>query len=551
MGNTMMQSSELPLESLDSGADSGWLESFGLAEKLPVALIFGCVLGLSSPTFGISWLAWVGLIPLLVLIRGAGNQLEALLTGLVYGLGYHLVGLSWYLGLHPMTWLGLGDIIGDQIVALTWVVESMHESLLFAGFAWTVHCLPVRAGFVPGIRRPFFPYVFCLPFIWVFFQWVVGTSEIFLSIPVHQLAYSQYTNLWLIQASRLGGSGLIDFILLLVNCVVAQLVLVNSSMTRSFSRRFDPLSQRFGAALDVAAVSIAVGLVVAWGATRLADTEMANRIEREENKKLQIFNVPIAIIQSNVTVEEERLKTTSSGEIAKRASDLARGHGVGLIFCPEGLLTDDQFGTNMLVDRLRQISGTERKEILSGSIENFGQQRVNTARLFTFLPTREVAYVKQRLVPFGESAPLGQFGQNITDRIEKHAKNAPEKFLAGTQAHLLKCLWGRMGVAIGLEIVYPSLISNEVRKGANLLVNISNLGWFHASSLNKELLAAGVLRAVENGRYVVIASNTGISAVIDPAGVVKSQSMSGKRGVIIDTVEFLYKSTPFSRMWWL
>jgi apolipoprotein N-acyltransferase len=547
----MMQSSELPVEALDSGADTGWLESFGLAEKLPVALVFGCVLGLSAPTFGFSWLAWVGLVPLLVLIRGAGTQLEAVLVGLVYGLGYHLVGLSWYLGLHPMAWMGLGDLIGDQIVALTWVIESLHESLLFAAFAWTIHCLPVRAGLVPGLRRPFFPYVLCLPFIWVFFQWVAGTSEFFLSIPVHQLAYSQYANLWLVQISKFGGSGLVDFILVLMNCVVAQLVLMYSSMTRAFVRRMDPLSQRFGALLDLAAVCVIVGLVMVFGATQLSNSEMTTRIDREENKKLQIFNVPIAIVQSNVTVEEERLRTSSPGEIAKRTAELAKGHGVGLIFCSEGLLTDPQFGNNMLVDKLRQISGSERKEILSGSIENFQQQRVNTARLFTFLPTRDVAYVKQRLVPFGEFAPLGKFGQNISDRIESHSKNAPDKFLAGTQAHLLQCLWGKMGVAIGLELIYPSLISKEVRKGANLIVNISNLGWFHSSSLNKELLAAGVFRAVENGRYVVIASNTGISAVIDPAGVVKSQSFSGKRGVIIDTVQFLYKSTPFSRMWWL
>jgi apolipoprotein N-acyltransferase len=125
----MMQSSELPVEALDSGADTGWLESFGLAEKLPVALVFGCILGLSAPTFGFSWLAWVGLAPLLVLIRGANTQIEAVFIGLVYGLGYHLVGLSWYLGLHPMTWMGLGDLIGDQIVALTWIIESLHESL--------------------------------------------------------------------------------------------------------------------------------------------------------------------------------------------------------------------------------------------------------------------------------------------------------------------------------------------------------------------------------------------------------------------------------------
>ena len=546
-----MQSSELPVESLDSGVETGWLERLGLAEKLPVALIFGCLLALSAPTFGISWLAWCGLVPLLVLVRGARTQIEAILVGLVFGLGYHLVGLSWYLGLHPLGWLGIADWLGDQLVVVVWIVESLHEALLFAAIAWTVYCLPVRGGILPAIKRPFFPYILGIPFIWIFFQWVVGTSELFLSIPVHQLAYSQHSNLWLLQFASIGGSGLVDFILVFVNAVVAEVVIAQTAMTRSLSRRRDQFSQRFGSTLD-ALIAFAIFAVVMYlGAGYLTQAEMAFGISREGAAKLQSPNVPVAIIQSNVSVEEERLKTTSPADIAKRVADLGTGHGVGLIVCSEGLLTDPQFGAGMLVDRLRQISGREHKEILSGSIENFGQQRVNTARLFTFQKTKEVVYVKQRLVPFGEFAPLGKFGQDISDQIEHRSSRAPEKFLAGTKAHLLRCLWGRIGVAIGLEVIYPSLISTEVRKGANLLVNISNLGWFHSSSLNKELLAAGVFRAVENGRFLIVASNTGISAVIDPAGVVKSQSLAGKRGVILDTVQFLYRSTPFSRMWWL
>ena len=82
--------------------------------------------------------------------------------------------------------------------------------------------------------------------------------------------------------------------------------------------------------------------------------------------------------------------------------------------------------------------------------------------------------------------------------------------------------------------IYPHLISNEVRHGANILVNVSNLGWFHQASLNRQMLAAAVLRAVENGRFMVLATNTGISAVIDPAGVITSVSYPGKRGVLID-----------------
>jgi apolipoprotein N-acyltransferase len=546
-----MQSSDLLIESPSPVAEPAWLEKFGLAEKLPVAVIFGCLLGLSSASFGLWALAWFGLVPLMVLVRGARTKFEAIFVGWAFGTGYHLVGLSWYLGLYPLHWLGLEDLFGIQLAAVVWLIESLHEALLFAAFAWLIYCLPMRAGFVPAIKRPYFPYILSLPLIWVFIQWVIGNSEFFLALPVNELAYSQYTNLSFLQISKYGGAQLLDFIIVLANTAIAALLLDFSNLARSYGNRIDQFSARIGPTIDGAIVAIALNALFFLGGAQLQDIEEAARIDNEQNPKLQLPNVPIAIVQPSISVEEERLKTTSPAEISKRVADLSTGHGAAMIFYSEGLLTDPQLNNGLLMDRLRQLSGQEKKEIIVGSVENFENHRVNTARLITFQPTKELVYIKQRLVPFGEFAPLGSFGQDISSKIERHAKSPSEKFLPGNKAHLLQTLFGKIGASIGLEVIYPHLISSEVRQGANLLVNISNLGWFHASSLTKELIAAGAIRAVENGRYLVIASNTGISAVIDPGGVVKSQSLAGKRGVILDTVQFLYKSTPYSRMWWL
>jgi apolipoprotein N-acyltransferase len=150
-------------------------------------------------------------------------------------------------------------------------------------------------------------------------------------------------------------------------------------------------------------------------------------------------------------------------------------------------------------------------------------------------------------VPFGEFAPLGSLGQQINGRLPM----ARESFVASKSTNLLRCMWGGIGTSICIELVYPHLISDEVRHGAHLLINVSNLGWFHQSSLNKQILAAAILRAVENGRYFVVSANTGISAVIDPSGTVTSVSYPNRRGVLLDTVQFLYNQTPFSKMWWL
>ena len=549
--NILMQSSELALEATGLTAERGWLENVSMLEKLPLALAFGCILGLSSPGFDLSFLAWIGLVPLLVLLRAANGRLEASLIGLLFGLGYHLVGLSCYLGLYPLRWLGFDDIFGIQAAAAVWVLESLHNALLFMAFALLIFCLPTRAGFVPHFRRPFFPYLLCVPLIWMFLQWTVGTSEMFIALPVNQLAYSQHANLPFIQLARFGGSGSIDFLIVLVNAAVAQLMLDFTSLAPALGNRVDQFSKKVGATIDLVCITAVIVALNLFGQAQISDIEYDCRLDNANDYYRQTPNVPLALVQGNVTIEEERLKTTSPEEISKRYMDLSTNRGVGLMVYPEGVLNPSQTGQGLLLQRLRALSGTEKKELLLGSIESQDNGRVNAGRLISYLPTKQVIYVKQRLVPFGEFAPLGAFGKDVSERFGRHISSSPEQFLRGQKTDLLQAMWGKVGVSICAEVIYPHLVSAEVRRGASLLVNMSNLGWFHASSLNRQILAAGVFRAIENSRYLVVASNTGISAVIDPAGLVRTQSLPGKRGVILDTVQFLYTQTPFSRMWWL
>jgi apolipoprotein N-acyltransferase len=261
--------------------------------------------------------------------------------------------------------------------------------------------------------------------------------------------------------------------------------------------------------------------------------------------------VPIAVVQGNISIEEDRLKTTSAKAISDRYAELSNSLGTSLMVLPEGVVNPVQLAPGYLVSRLKEISLREKKEIVVGSVESIKNAHVNAARLISPVNPPNNLYVKRRLVPIGELAPLKAIEDTLPADIKKRLPSEQMKFLTSKSTELLQCLWGPMGVSICSEIVYPRLISREVRKGATILLNLSNLAWFHNSALNKQVLAAAVFRAVENGRYLVLSTNTGISAVIDPAGMVTAVSYPGKRGVLIGTVQFLYKKTPFSKMWWL
>lgn len=541
-----MQSSEILIENLGPTTSVAWLQRFSSFEKLPFAFAFGCLLGLSSPGFDQWWLAWIGVAPLLVLLRGCSSRMEAFLTGLSFGVGFYLVSLSWCLGLFPLRWLGLDDWLGVQAAGLVWAIESVHEALLVGAFALMVFCLPLRAGYFPHFKRPFFPYLLSVPILWVFLQWTVGTSEFFVAMPVNQLAYSQAHQTQLIQVAKLGGSGLVDFLLILANCTVAEIFLEFSGAARRLQERIDQISPKAGCWVDALVVLILVLFACNWGAGQIEQTALSTRPGAESNFYTQTPVIPIAVLQGNVSIEEDRLKLSKPVEVADRYSKLSTNLGVPIIALPEGLINSDQMTPGNLAGRLKGVAAREKKEVLVGSIEAMRDGLVNGARLIGG-KDRDNLYVKQRLVPFGEFAPLGPLGQRINERLPL----SPEVFLKSKSARPLHSIWGGIGVSICVELIYPHIISSEVRHGANLLINVSNLGWFHQSSLNRQILAAAVMRAVENGRFMVLATNTGISAVIDPAGVITSVSYPSKRGALIDTVQFLYGHTPFSKMWWL
>src|SRR6185436_18729624 len=102
------------------------LERVGFLDKSPLALAAGAVLGLSCANFGFWWLAWFGLAPLMVLALGCRTKLDAFLTGLVFGMGYHLVTLYWLVGLHPLRWLGLDNWLSLTCALELWLFESAH-----------------------------------------------------------------------------------------------------------------------------------------------------------------------------------------------------------------------------------------------------------------------------------------------------------------------------------------------------------------------------------------------------------------------------------------
>jgi len=123
----------------------------------------------------------------------------------------------------------------------------------------------------------------------------------------------------------------------------------------------------------------------------------------------------------------------------------------------------------------------------------------------------EGRYDKINLVPFGEYTPkffgwVGRITQEISD------------FVPGNSIMAFPIDDHRLGTFICYEAVFPHEVRQFVKAGAQVLVNISNDGYFGHSSAREQHLEIARMRAVENRRWLLRVTNDGITAVIDPSG---------------------------------
>ncbi len=102
---------------------------------------------------------------------------------------------------------------------------------------------------------------------------------------------------------------------------------------------------------------------------------------------------------------------------------------------------------------------------------------------------------------------------------------------------LLDSRLGKLGVSICFESIFPQIARTETLAGARVLCVVTNDSWFKRTQAAREHLMMAQLRAIENRRFVIRAAETGISAVIDPFGRIRSELGLYQRGIISDSVQ--------------
>ena len=251
----------------------------------------------------------------------------------------------------------------------------------------------------------------------------------------------------------------------------------------------------------------------------------------------------IAILQGNID-QYKKWSDAYIQEILITYDALVKEKNVmksDLILWPESALPGwfpDEF---FIAEWVRSVVKNSNRPHLLGSVTDYRQAR-NAAFLFSSDGKVLAHYDKTHLVPFGEFVPL----PSLFGKIAPHL-NQLGNFSAGKENKLLELEPLKMGVNICYEAVFPNLVRKQVKNGANLLINITNDGWYLDTAAPLQHFSMNVLRAVENRRYVVRAANTGISGAIDPFGKIAAITELNKKMAILVQVCPIEKKTIYTQ----
>jgi len=454
-----------------------------------------CVFGFAP--FGVFAVPVLALAALFVLWSRADSRSAAAWLGFSFGLGLFVAGIGWiYVALHDY---------GGMPLPL-----ALPATLLFAAF---IALFPALAGYMQArfsANNKMLRMVLTMPAAWVLIEWLRGT--IFTGFPWLAMGYAHSDNPLAGYAPLFGVYG--------VSLVVAVSAgLLAMLLQERWSRQ------------GWAALAILVLLWIGGAALRsIAWTQPHGE------------PVSVALVQGNIA-QDLKFNADALVGTLETYRRLALQNPARLTILPETALPLLRHEVpQQLVEQLRDHARQNGGDILIGSFERNNGSYYNS--VFTLGTADEQHYRKQHLVPFGEFIPLrpllgwlinGVLDIPMGDLARGDARQAPLEVA---------------GQRVAANICYEDVFGEEIIRAlpqATLLVNFTNDAWYghsHAAAQHNQI---SQLRALESGRMMLRATNTGVTSIIGADGKVLQQLPQHREAVLNGMAQGYQGITPYVR----
>ena len=466
-----------------------------LSAALAGALAVGAFEPIGQPLLGI-----LAPAALLLLWQAGTTPRQAAWAGFAFGAGFFGTGVSWvYVSLYTF------GMMPAPLAALA--------TFLFCAF---LALFPAAAGYAQasmhGGRTA--TLLLVVPAIWALLEWL--RSWIFTGFPWISLGYSQTGTLLAGYAPVLGVFG-VTLMTLLCSGLAALLV--------AGQRR-----------VKLAATAGLVAVLALGGGLRAVTWTQADGAP-----------IRVALAQGNIEQSMKFDPGRYAGTLAtyRRLIDQGTLAGARLVVLPETAIPRflDQVSARYLED-LQDLMQAHGADLLLGAPLRDQTGYYNAVASLGLSGSQ--TYAKTHLVPFGEFIPMG-FGWilnvlHIPLSDFSRGSESPKPFVL-TRA-------GQPDLKVAVNICYEDAFGDEIARQlpeATLLANVSNVAWFGDSLAPDQHLQISQMRAIETGRYMLRATNSGVTAIIDERGRVADRLPKFSEGLLEGSAQPFTGVTPFVR----
>ena len=492
--------------SLDAGEAIGRSKGLPLAVQLLLALLAGAVYPLAFAPFDLIPLLGVSVALLLWLLLRA--PAHGALLAWVFGLGKYAVGVSWiYVSIHQYG--GAPPLLAFALVAV------------FVAFM-ALFCLPIGCivGAMQRSPRNFSPLSLSMVFVaaWVLMEWLLtwlltGFPWLFAGHAMLSTPLQGYAPVF----------GVLGVSLLVVACCAAGLLLLRGRLA---------LYKRGMALLFVLAVFALGGLL---------DTR--TWVE-------PVGRYSAALVQANI---DQAVKWNADQRMVnvRKHLQLSQAHwDADLLVWPEFALTLYGDDAKQVTDQLQQQGQAQQTNIIIGMpdlhwLDQNSYQLFNSAQGFGLATGR---FAKHHLVPFGDYVPLQDYLRGVIEFFDLPMSAASRGARQQDNIRLqLPGLEQSTEVAMGIcyEIAYGDMLRRHAIS-SGVLLTISNDTWFGGSIGPHQHIQIARMRALENGRWLLRATNNGISAVVNERGAVQAKLPQSEAAVLRSEFAVVSGTTPYT-----
>lgn len=477
------------------------------------AILSGVLCSLAFPPVEQAWLAWIGFGPLIAAIWFAPTcrrpQLRALGLGFVFGLTHFYSLFYWITTVTFIGWLALIPYLAIYPAVWSWMLSRWlnpnHYRQRGSRSIWLSSTSNLRVAFLGAA-------------IWCSTEFLRGW--LFTGFGWNVLGVSQFDQTFLIQGAAFTGVYGISFLIVLINLIAV--ITVKRLVMEVGQTKLRPH-------LDFNLAIVIVVLFFVYGIRHFVTP-------------IPTINLKVAAIQPNIP-QDEKWATEQASSILTRLSqltELAIAANPDLLVWPEAAtprpLLHDQFTFNTVRDFTSRMDG----DFLIGSLYFSPDGDFNSAIFLANRGNSIERYDKMHLVPFGEFIPFRKtfplFAWIAGDLV-------PGDFTSGKEANVFQL--SQKDVRIAPLICFEDTIGRVTRRffhaQPQLLVNITNDGWFLESSASRQHLANAVFRCVELNLPMLRCANTGVTAIIDRYGrvtqrVVTPEGSTFTEGILIGSL---------------